>query len=89
MYRLDLATGELVKEIENPGSRGGSPTRTSWSACAVAPLPDGAFDVLVRDAGDDEWRPLLQVPAEDATSTDAVAFSGDGRVAAHDQLRRR
>src|SRR5580698_5027236 len=67
VYRLDLVTGELVKEIENPGYAG-------W-------LADGSFDVLVRDSGDADaaWRTLVTIPAEDAISTDVVSFSGDGR----------
>src|SRR4029077_10566050 len=51
--------------------------------CAMAPLPDGSFDVLVRDAeaaADADWRKLLTIPPEDATSTDVVSFSGDGQT---------
>ena len=47
--------------------------------CALAPLPDGSFDVLVRDSASADWRTLLTIPAEDVTSTDVVSFSGDGR----------
>ncbi len=47
--------------------------------CALAPLPDGSFNVLVRDSGEGEFRHLLTIPPEDATSTDVVSFSGDGR----------
>ena len=47
--------------------------------CAIAPLPDGSFNVLVRDTGEDDFRHLLTIPAEDATSTDVVSFSGDGQ----------
>jgi dipeptidyl aminopeptidase/acylaminoacyl peptidase len=78
VYRLDLVTGELVKEIENPGYAGWLADEDLAVRCAIAPLPDGSFDVLVRDAGAD-WRKLLTIPAEDATSTDVVSFSGDGR----------
>ena len=52
VYRLDLKTGELTKLIENPGTRAGSRTRTWWSAARIAPLPDGGFDLLVRDDAD-------------------------------------
>jgi dipeptidyl aminopeptidase/acylaminoacyl peptidase len=79
VYRLDLATGALVKEIDNPGF-------ASWIADedlvvrgALRPQPDGSFDLLVRESGDSQWRTLLSIPAEDATSSDVVAFSADGK----------
>jgi dipeptidyl aminopeptidase/acylaminoacyl peptidase len=79
VYRLHLASGELVKEIENPGYAGWLADEDLVVRCAIAPLPDGSFNVLVRDSGEGEFRHLLTVPAEDATSTDVVSFSGDGR----------
>jgi dipeptidyl aminopeptidase/acylaminoacyl peptidase len=79
VYRLDLATGSLVKEIVNPGYAGWLADEDLVVRCAIAPLPDGSFDLLVRDRADEEFRKLLSIPAEDATSTDVVSFSGDGR----------
>jgi dipeptidyl aminopeptidase/acylaminoacyl peptidase len=79
VYRLHLASGDLVKEIENPGYAGWLADEDLVVRCALAPLPDGSFNVLVRDSGSDEFRHLLTIPAEDATSTDVVSFSGDGR----------
>jgi dipeptidyl aminopeptidase/acylaminoacyl peptidase len=82
VYRLDLDTGSLVKEIENPGYAGWLADEDLVVRCAIAPLPDGSFDVLVRDAdapAEADWRKLLTIPAEDVTSFDVVSFSGDGR----------
>jgi dipeptidyl aminopeptidase/acylaminoacyl peptidase len=79
VYRLNLDSGELVKEIENPGYAGWLADEDLVVRCAMEPLPDGSFNVLVRDSGADEFRLLLSVPPEDATSTDVVSFSGDGR----------
>ena len=79
VYRLDLVTGELVKEIENPGYAGWLADEDLQVRCALAPLPDGSFNVLVRDSGEGDFRHLLTIPPEDATSTDVVSFSGDGR----------
>jgi dipeptidyl aminopeptidase/acylaminoacyl peptidase len=79
VYRLHLASGELVKEIENPGYAGWLADEDLVVRCAIAPLPDGSFNVLVRDSGADDFRYLLSIPAEDATSTDVVSFSGDGQ----------
>ncbi len=79
VYRLNLASGELVKEITNPGYAGWLADEDLVVRCAIDPQPDGSFNVLVRDSEDDEFRFLLVIPAEDATSADLVSFSGDGR----------
>jgi len=79
VYRLDLETGNLVKEIENPGYAGWLADEDLVVRCALAPLPDGSLDVLVRDSASADWRTLLTIPAEDVTSSDVVSFSGDGR----------
>ena len=79
VYRLDLETGNLVKEIENPGYAGWVADEDLVVRCALAPLPDGSLDVLVRDSASADWRTLLTIPAEDVTSSDVVSFSGDGR----------
>jgi dipeptidyl aminopeptidase/acylaminoacyl peptidase len=78
VYRLDLTTGSLVKEISNPGFAGWLADEDLVVRCALAPVPDGSYDLLVRDSGDAEWRKLLTIPAEDATSTDVLSFSADG-----------
>ncbi len=80
VYRLDLVSGSLVKEIENPGYAGWLADEDLVVRCAIEPLPDGSFNVLIRDSAADEFRFLLAIPAEDATSTDVVSFSGDGRT---------
>jgi dipeptidyl aminopeptidase/acylaminoacyl peptidase len=79
VYRLDLASGELVKEVENPGFAGWVSDEDLVVRGALRPQPDGSFDLLVRDSGDGDWRTLLSIPAEDATSSDVVAFSADGQ----------
>ncbi len=78
VYRLDLSTGSLVKEIANPGYAGWVADEDLVVRCALAPMPDGSFDVLVRDSADAGWRVLLTIPAEDVSSSDVLAFSGDG-----------
>ena len=79
VYRLDLESGSLVKEITNPGYAGWLADEDLVVRCALAPVPDGSFNVLVRDSAEGAFRHLLTIPAEDATSTDVVSFSGDGR----------
>jgi dipeptidyl aminopeptidase/acylaminoacyl peptidase len=79
VYRLNLVSGELVKEIENPGYAGWVADEDLVVRGALAPLPDGSFNVLVRGGAADDFRHLLTIAAEDATSTDVVSFTGDGR----------
>ncbi len=79
VYRLDLETGQLTKEVTNPGFLGWIADTALVVRGAFAPKPDGSLVLLVRDSAGDDWRPLLDVAAEDALSTDAVTFSADGR----------
>ena len=79
VFRLNLTTGELVKEVENPGF-------VDWVAdselvvrAGIAPQPDGGMVVMVRDAAAEDWRPLLTISAEDALTSGPVAFSEDGQ----------
>jgi dipeptidyl aminopeptidase/acylaminoacyl peptidase len=79
VYRLDLKTGELAKLIENPGYAGWLADEDMVVRGALDPLPDGGFDLLIRDDAEGEWRTLLTIPADDAPASDALAFSGDGK----------
>ncbi len=79
VYRLDLTTGELTKEIDNPGYIGWVADTDLAVRAALAPQPDGSFALLVRDDADAEWRELLRIPAEDAESVEFLEFSADGR----------
>jgi dipeptidyl aminopeptidase/acylaminoacyl peptidase len=79
VYRLDLKTGELAKLIENPGYAGWLADEDMAVRGALKPLPDGGFDLLVRDGDGTDWRTLLAIPADDAPASDALAFTGDGK----------
>jgi dipeptidyl aminopeptidase/acylaminoacyl peptidase len=79
VYRLDLVTGELTKEVENPGFIGWVADAQMVVRGGLAPLPDGSFQLMVRDSADAEWRLLLSIPAQDALTTDVVGFSADGQ----------
>jgi dipeptidyl aminopeptidase/acylaminoacyl peptidase len=78
VYRLNLASGELVKEVENPGFIAWLADAELRVRAAARPQPDGGFVLMVRAADGAPWRELLTVPAEDALTTDMVAFSEDG-----------
>jgi dipeptidyl aminopeptidase/acylaminoacyl peptidase len=78
VYRLDLTTGELTKEVENPGFVGWVADSQLVVRAGVAPQPDGGLVLMVRGGGGEEWRPLLSIDAEDALTSGPVAFSEDG-----------
>jgi dipeptidyl aminopeptidase/acylaminoacyl peptidase len=78
VYRLDLDSGELTKEVDNPGFLAWIADSQLVVRGAFAPQPDGGIVALVRDSEAEEWRPILSIPAEDALTTDPVAFSADG-----------
>jgi dipeptidyl aminopeptidase/acylaminoacyl peptidase len=78
VYRLSLESGSLEKVIDNPGYAGWLADEDMVVRAALFPLPDGGFDLLVRDSSDDSWRTLLTISADDAPSSDALSFSGDG-----------
>jgi dipeptidyl aminopeptidase/acylaminoacyl peptidase len=80
VYRLDLTAGELNKEVENPGFVGWVADSQLVVRAGVAPQPDGSMVVMVRDSASQDWRPLLTIPAEDALTSQPVAFSEDGRT---------
>jgi dipeptidyl aminopeptidase/acylaminoacyl peptidase len=79
VYRLNLQTGELTKEVDNPGFLGWVADSDLAVRCTFAPEPDGSLKILVRDRADGEWRLFKDIQAEDALTTDPVAFSADGR----------
>jgi dipeptidyl aminopeptidase/acylaminoacyl peptidase len=79
VYRVDLRSGELTRELTNPGFVGWLADAALTVRAAFQPQPDGSFSVMVRDDAGSDWRELLAVPAEDALSTDAIGFSQDGK----------
>ncbi|PSB68104.1 S9 family peptidase [filamentous cyanobacterium CCP1] len=87
VYRLNLKTGAVEFDTENPGNI------VSWTAdpqfqirVAVAATPDGGSDLLYRSAIDQEWELLRHWGPEDEGYP--VAFSKDGKtlyiVGSHD-----
>ncbi len=78
VYRLDLVSGELAKEVKNPGFIGWLADAQMVVRAGFAPHPDGSMTLLVRDDADGDWRDLLTIPADDALSSEPVCFSEDG-----------
>jgi dipeptidyl aminopeptidase/acylaminoacyl peptidase len=79
VYRLDLKTGSLAKLIENPGYAGWLADEDMVIRGALLPLPDGGFDLLVRDNAEADWRTLLTISADDAPASGVLTFTGDGK----------
>jgi dipeptidyl aminopeptidase/acylaminoacyl peptidase len=79
VYRLDLVSGQLTKEVENPGFAGWVADAQLVVRGALAPEADGGFRLLVRDGADDDWREVLAITPEDALTTDVIGFSADGQ----------
>jgi dipeptidyl aminopeptidase/acylaminoacyl peptidase len=78
VYRLDLTTGELVKEVENPGFVGWIADSELKIRAGVASQPDGGITVLVNGDEGGTWRPLLTFAAEDALTSGPLAIGVDG-----------
>jgi dipeptidyl aminopeptidase/acylaminoacyl peptidase len=79
VYRLDLKTGELTKEFDNPGFLQTIADREMVIRAALQPHPDGSMDLLAREGADGDWRSVLTIPADDSLTTGPIAFSADGR----------
>jgi dipeptidyl aminopeptidase/acylaminoacyl peptidase len=78
VYRLDLVTGELAKEVNNPGFAGWLADAQMVVRAGFCPHPDGSITLMVRDDADGDWRELLTIPADDTLTSDPICFSEDG-----------
>jgi dipeptidyl aminopeptidase/acylaminoacyl peptidase len=78
VYRLDLVTGDLVKEVENPGFAAWVADTKLVTRVGVGLEPDGSLVVKVRDGAGGDWRLLLTLPAEDALTSAPIAIGPDG-----------
>src|SRR5262250_389765 len=78
VYRLNLTSGDLVKEVENPGFAGWVADTKLVTRVGVGLEPDGTLGVKGRDGADGDWRLLLTLPAEDALTSAPIAISPDG-----------
>jgi dipeptidyl aminopeptidase/acylaminoacyl peptidase len=79
VYRLDLSSGALTKELDNPGFAHMVADAQLAVRAALRPRPDGSMLLVIRDSADSaEWREVLEIPAEDSMATAPVGFSADG-----------
>jgi dipeptidyl aminopeptidase/acylaminoacyl peptidase len=80
VYHLDLTTGALQKIVDNPGFLRWVVDADLEVRGAVAQLPDGGAAIMVRDDAASDWRPLLEMPPEDAELTAPLGFTKDGKA---------
>jgi dipeptidyl aminopeptidase/acylaminoacyl peptidase len=80
VYRVDLKTGAIELDTQNPGDVGGwTATDDLFVKGSEATLPDGSTEVRVRDSVKSPWRVLVKAPATE--SVDLYDFSADGTLA--------
>jgi len=79
VYRLNLKSGELTKELANPGLINMLADPQLVVRAALQPRPDGSASLVTRDDAASDWREVLSIPADDAMSTGLVSFSTDGK----------
>ncbi|MFN0129982.1 MAG: prolyl oligopeptidase family serine peptidase [Verrucomicrobiales bacterium] len=78
VYRLNLVTGALVLDTENPGDVVGWDTDPDFRVrLAYAGLPDGGWEIRVREEPGAPWRALKRVGPEETLSP--IGFTADGR----------
>jgi dipeptidyl aminopeptidase/acylaminoacyl peptidase len=75
VYRVDLASGERTLLAENNGFGAIIVDNKLEVRLAVEPTPSGGFNVL-QLAGDD-WKPLFEIPFEDAQTTNILGFDAE------------
>lgn len=79
VYRVDLDTGAIVLDTQNPGDAVGWLADDKYQIRALqAPTAEGGFVIRVRDSVDDDWREFLSISQEDA-DTAMISFSKDGQ----------
>jgi dipeptidyl aminopeptidase/acylaminoacyl peptidase len=79
VYRINLKTGAVELDTENPGNV------TGWTAdrqfkvrAATATTADGGFDLLVRETTDRPWKTMRHWGPDDQGG--AASFSADGKT---------
>ena len=80
VYHLDLTSGELTLTTKNPGNVMGWVTDAHFKVRgAVASLPDGGIELLVRDDENADWRKLVSWSADDSLTSAPLGFTLDGQ----------
>lgn len=76
LVRIDLASGESERLLENDRFSGFTLDYDLQPRLATQQTPDGGFEVFQRDGGN--WQPWLRVAQEDALTSSVLGYSRDG-----------
>ncbi len=78
VYRLNLKTGALIFDTENPGDVAGwtSDSKLQVRAAQIA-TPDGGTEIRIRDSTTAPWKSLLKVGPDEILNFEG--FSDDGK----------
>ncbi|KPK70445.1 peptidase S9 [candidate division WOR_3 bacterium SM23_60] len=86
MYHLDLTSGEMTLVAKNPGNIIDWIPDAQFRVCgAIAALPDGGFELMIRDSEETDWRALITWDAENSMTSapnflsPPTVFSKDGK----------
>jgi len=80
VYRLNLATGALVPDTQNPGDVAGWEADANLNVLgAQVQTPDGGTEIRVRDNPQSAWRTFVKAGSDENLSLDG--FSGDSKSA--------
>ncbi|MHA2365811.1 MAG: alpha/beta fold hydrolase [Candidatus Hodarchaeales archaeon] len=81
IYHLNLLTGEITQREKNPGGI------TEWITDfdlqvrgALKALPEGAFELIIRETEESDWRHLYSWNAENSGNSGPLIFSKDGQT---------
>ena len=83
LYRLDLETGALALDTRNPGFLTWLIDSDLHARGGLSMQPDGSISLMRRATetvaeGNDEWLTFLEIPPDDATTTEPVGFNRAG-----------
>src|SRR5258708_147196 len=80
VYHLDLTSGELTLVAKNPGNIIGWVADAKFKVRgALAALPDGGSELLVRADENADWKKLVTWNADDMLTSSPLSFSIDGQ----------
>ncbi len=81
VHRLNLRTGALVLDTENPGDVAGWGTDAKFRVrAAQVQTPDGGTEIRVRDDAKAPWRTLLKVGPEEILEFEDFSYDGKSAV---------
>ncbi len=79
VYHLDLTSGELRQVAKNPGNVIAWLTDADFKLrAAMASMPDGGFELLVRPREDADWENVVTWGPEDSLTSEPVSFTKAG-----------